>query len=121
MKRYFFILALMFTVGAAFGAIVFGSLTTLNNSTAISASNSVGSFSLPAFTLNVTNNGLSQTTDLKIIQRTSLDGTNWATNYVWNPPSTNAGTYQMACPAATLTVLQDFQAVTTNSVQFGAY
>ena len=118
-KFLLFGLICLATVALHAAIIWFGALQTVNNTNAVSMSGTVGQFLAPAQNFYITNTGLTQTSALTVLQRFSLDGTNWTTNFTWNPPATNPGTYTMTAPGGSITVYQDLVAVTTNNVSLG--
>lgn len=111
---------LCFVAGLSFASsVLIGSLTTVNNTTANSASSQIGSFLASPGTFSITNNGLSATSALTVNLQWSIDNSNWTNVATFNPPSTNAATYQWAPQVSAQPFWQRIQVVTTNNVQVG--
>jgi hypothetical protein len=98
----------------------YGSLTTVNNTTAYSPTNSFPvSLNASAGNYLISDGGLTALTALAVNMQLSLDSNNWLTVASWTPSVTNSGTFSWSPGVLSQTVYQRFQFVTTNSVGVG--
>lgn len=124
MKKYTStILAILLLASVAVtwaSTIVVGTLTTVNNTTAYSTTNTLPGFSPPAENYSITNAGLTATTALVINRQISVDGgTTWATVDTWSPAVTNPANVTWSTSPLVTNLLERLAIVTTNSVQLG--
>lgn len=119
MKNLFFSIVAIVFVECAISAPVnlIGSLTTVSNTTAYSATNTTFNYT-PYMQVFVVQHGLLTSTNALLLNfQQSVDQTNFLTTYSWRPSSTNAAYETISASAIPVTNYFRIECVTTNSVQ----
>ena len=96
-----------------------GSLTTVNNTTVLTSSNTVAAVSIQGGNYVISYSGMNVGSNLTVNLQQSLDGTNFGTVASWTPSATNASTVPWTVGGLQLNVWQRFQIVTVGSIGVG--
>jgi len=96
-----------------------GSLTTVNNTTAYSTSNTVTSVSLSAGNYVISDGGVGAGSNLTVNLQWSFDGTNFGTVATWSPSATNSETVPWNIGTLAPQVWQRFQIIAVGSIGVG--
>jgi len=101
--------------------IIVGSLTTVNNTTAVSTTNVIGTVAIPrnVFTFQ-DNGGMATTNQLVFNVQVSVDTNSWITVASSSPTGTNAASWTFIPNYSAQPVLMRLQVVTTTNVAVAA-